>query len=513
MMVRLRAWRRPIIGGILAAIVLAGAAYGLHAWLLVDLPDIEALDDGLATPSVRIVDRHGRALYEITGDGETRHTVVPLDDIPLTLQQATIATEDAHFYQHPGVDARGLARAVWINLRGGEVIAGGSTITQQGARNLLLDPEERAERTLTRKLRESILAWRLSRRFSKDEVLALYLNQTYYGNLAYGVEAAAQTYFGKAANELDLAESALLAGLPQAPTTYDPLTDPEAARERQAIVLDLMVGAGAITEQEARAAAAEPLAFAATPFPIEAPHFVTMVWAQLPDVVPPQALAEGGLEVRTTLDLDWQHTARDLARRHLATLNTPDIGTPSRNATDAALVALDAHNGHILAMLGSPDYFDPQISGAVNMALAPRQPGSAFKPITYAAAFDPARDEPWTAGTMILDVHTSFVTGEGFAYAPVNYDRSEHGPVLAREALASSYNIPAVVALQEVGLPTVLRLAADLGLTTLDDWERYDLSLTLGGGEVRLLELTAAYATFANEGQHVQPGRGSSATS
>jgi membrane peptidoglycan carboxypeptidase len=230
-----------------------------------------------------------------------------------------------------------------------------------------------------------------------------------------------------------------------------------------------------------------------------------MVWAELPDLVPPEALAEGGLEVRTTLDLDWQHTARRLARDHLRTLNTPDIGTPPRHATDAALVAMDAHSGQILAMLGSPDYFDPEISGAVNMALAPRQPGSAFKPITYAAAFDPTRPEPWTGATMILDVHTSFVTGDGFAYAPVNYDHREHGPVLAREALASSYNIPAVITLNEVGLPTVLRLAADLGISTLTDWERYDLSLTLGGGEVRLLELTAAYAAFANRGQSVQP--------
>jgi 1A family penicillin-binding protein len=502
---RLKIQKRSLIIAVVVVALTTGAVYGLRAWLLVDLPDLDALDDGLATPSVRIVDRHGRALYEITADGETRHTVVPLDDIPRHLQQATIATEDANFYSHPGVDVRGLVRALWINVRGGEVVAGGSTITQQVARNLLLDPDERAERTLTRKLRESILAWRLSRRFSKDEVLALYLNQTYYGNLAFGVEAASQTYFGKSVNELDLAESALLTGLPQAPTTYDPLTNPEAARERQAIVLGLMADERYITEEEARAAAAEPLAYASTPFPIEAPHFVTMVWAQLPDLLSPEALAQGGLEVRTTLDLDWQRTAQDIAERHLETLNTPDIGTPSRNATDAALVAIDPHTGQILAMLGSPDYFDPQISGAVNMALAPRQPGSAFKPITYAATFDPARDKPWTAATMILDVHTSFVTHDGLSYAPVNYDRHEHGPVLAREALASSYNIPAVIALQEVGMPSALRLASEMGINTLTDWGRYDLALTLGGGEVRLLELTAAYAAFANGGQSVQP--------
>ncbi|MER3514220.1 MAG: penicillin-binding protein, partial [Chloroflexota bacterium] len=210
------------------------AAWGVYAWLFVDLPALDALGHNLAAPSTRLYDRHGRLLYEIADPRAGRHTTVPLERIPLALRQATVATEDASFYTNPGVDLRGILRAIWINLQGGEVRSGGSTITQQVARNLLLDSQQRQERTLTRKLRETILAWRLARAFSKDEILTLYLNQTYYGHLAFGVEAAARAYFGKSVEQLDLAESALLAGLPQSPAAYAPLTNPEAARARQA---------------------------------------------------------------------------------------------------------------------------------------------------------------------------------------------------------------------------------------------------------------------------------------
>ena len=478
---------------------------GGWAWLLADLPDIDHLEEGLQTPSMRITDRHGRLLYEVLSEGGGRHDPVPLDTIPLHLRQATIAVEDANFYTNPGVDFQGLLRAAWINIQGGEVISGGSTITQQVVRNLLFEPDVRTEITLRRKLREIILAYQLTQRYTKDDILALYLNQVYYGNLAYGVEAAAQTYFGRPVSDLDLAECALLAGLPQAPALYDPLANPEAAHERQSVVLDLMAARGYITAEDAEAARREPLHFAAAPFPIEAPHFVMAVYAQLPGVVPPEVLYAGGLEVRTTLDLDWQHSAEAIAARHLDYLNTARPGEPPHNAHDAALVALDPHTGEVLAMLGSPDYFDPEISGAINMALAPRQPGSSIKPITYAAAFDPTRPAPWTAATMILDVHTGFITAEGYSYAPVNYDRREHGPVLVREALASSYNIPAVAALNEVGVDTMIHLALRMGVSTLNDDEDVDLSITLGGGEVRLLELTAAYGAFANGGRVVHP--------
>lgn len=489
-------WPKVLLASLL--ILILGIA-GVYKWLFVDLPSLDALGHNLAAPSTRIYDRHGRLLYEISDPRAGRHTPIPLAQMPLALRQATIATEDASFYTNPGLDLWAIIRAVWINLRGGEVRAGGSTITQQVARNLLLDPQERQARTLTRKLRETILAWRLARTYSKDDLLTLYLNQTYYGHLAFGVEAAAHTYFGKPVEQLDLAESALLAGLPQSPVAYDPLTDPEAARARQAAVLDLMVKQGYITDEEARLAKAERLNFAAAPFPIEAPHFVMYVWSLLEREYGPD-LYHQGLVVTTTLDLDWQHAAESIARRQLARLAQAQ---PASNVSDAALVALDPRTGEILAMLGSPDYFDPRISGAVNVALAPRQPGSAIKPITYAAAF--SGDHPWTAATMVLDVRTSFPTREGTPYLPENYDRRFHGPVLLREALASSYNIPAVKVLQHIGIDSLIRLASQMGISTFNDAERFGLALTLGGGEVRLLELTAAYGAFANGGYRVQP--------
>ncbi|MGQ9849884.1 MAG: penicillin-binding protein 1C [Aggregatilineaceae bacterium] len=499
-----RRCRRRTKIALLALLTMFGVCAAFYAWIFAGLPDVDEIENRLALPSTRIFDRQGRLLYQIADPQTGLNQQISRADVPDCLIQATLATEDANFYQHPGVDWQGIARAVWINLRGGEVVAGGSTITQQVARNLLLDPQQRAERTLRRKLRESVLALQLTRHYSRDDILMLYLNQTYYGNLAYGVGAAARAYFGKGVPELTLAECAMLAGLPQAPALYDPLTNPAAARARQRVVLDLMVRHGFLTQAVADQAYAEPLQFAATPFPIEAPHFVTAVWAQLQRDFPDQ-LREGGLEVITTLDLSWQHAAEDTARRHLARLNDPPSGEPPHNAHNAALVALDPHTGQVLAMLGSPDYFDERIDGAVNAALAPRQPGSALKPFTYAAAFDPQRPNRWTPATMILDVRTPFVTRRLESYTPANFGLVEHGPVLVREALASSYNIPAVVALEHVGVDTLIHLLTSLGISTLSDPSRYDLSLTLGGGEVRLLELTAAYAALANGGYRVTP--------
>ncbi|RPI30954.1 MAG: penicillin-binding protein, partial [Chloroflexota bacterium] len=444
---------------------------GLGIWLFADLPSLDALSAGLLTPSVRITDRNGTLLYEMISPTGGRHAPVAIESIPLALQQATISTEDASFYQNPGVDVGGIVRAFWINLRGGETLSGGSTITQQIARNTLMQPEERNERTLRRKLRESWLAWRLSRRYTKDEILGLYLNQSYYGGLAYGVEAAAQTYFGKPVSELDLAESALLAGLTQAPGLYNPFSDFEAAKERQLVVLGLMEKHHFISAEQRQLAAAEKLVLASTPYPIEAPHFVLWVAGQLEEILPPEALHGSqnpggyGLVVRTTLDLSWQRRAEDIACRQIETLNIPPAGGEGHNVHNAALVALDPNSGEILAMLGSADYFDPDISGAVNMALAPRQPGSALKPVIYAAALDPNQPVPWTPATMLLDVRTSFATHEGQPYVPANYDLQEHGPVLVREALASSLNIPAVIALDHVGLEQAIGLSADLGIT------------------------------------------------
>jgi 1A family penicillin-binding protein len=495
-------------------LILAGLLGAVYAWLAVDLPSPDELYQRRSAPSTRILDRNGRPLYEIIDPHAGRHAPLSLDQIPLVCQQATIATEDANFYSNPGVDLVGIVRAAWINLRGGEVLAGGSTITQQLARNLLLDPQERAERTLKRKLRESILAWRIAHRYSKAEILTLYLNETYYGNLAYGLEAAANTYFGKPASDLDLAECALLAGLPQAPSVYDPLIDPQAARARQAVVLELMHRQGYVDQEQLRLATAERLHFAATPFPIEAPHFVMYVRAWLEREFGLEAIYERGLVVTTTLDLDWQHTAEAVMRNRLAQLQQPplDKSRPGKNVNNAALVALDAHTGEILTMLGGPDYFDPRIDGAVNATLALRQPGSAIKPITYAAAFDPTRPDPLAPGDVILDVRTSFPTREGLPYVPVNYDFRYHGPVPVRVALASSYNLPAVKVLDSVGIETMTDLARRMGITTFDDPAdpesgegRFGLALTLGGGEVRLLELTTAYATFANSGRRLEP--------
>jgi len=495
----LRNWRFLLLISIITLLVAGGA---LYAWIVADLPSFHDLYGQAIAPTTKIYDRHGRLLYEIIDPHAGKHTPLPLSDIPLYLRQATIATEDANFYTNPGVDFRAILRAVIINLRGGEVLSGGSTITQQLARNLLLSPEERFERTFTRKLRESILAWRLARTYSKDEILALYLNEVYYGNVAYGVEAAAQAYFGKSVGELDLAECTLLAGLPQSPAIYNPLENPQAAGERQAVVLELMVKNGYIDKQEARLAGEEQLHFAAVPFPIRAPHFVMYVWGLLEKRFGLEELYRGGLEVYTTLDVDMQETAQSIARRRLAILaDRPRRDLPDPNVHNAALVALDPNTGEILTMLGSPDYFDPEIDGAVNCSLAPRQPGSSIKPITYAAAFA----QGYTPATMILDVRTAFTTREGEPYVPLNYDLTFHGPVLTRQALASSYNLPAVKVLDYVGLDKMTALARSMGITTFDDSERFGLALTLGGGEVRLLELTAAYAAFANGGHEVEP--------
>ena len=403
----------------------------------------------------------------------------------------------------------------------------------------------------------------MERTYAKDELLALYLNTTYYGHFATGIEAAAQAYFGVHARELDLAQCALLAGLPQSPTAYNPIENLEAAQSRQAVVLGLMARHGYITPAQAEEAGGERLAFAATPFPIEAPHFVMWVQSQLETLLGADRVRAGGLRVTTTLDLDWQRQAEAIVARRLAQLRPCAAGfslaegcdvdaDPARRVDNAALIALDPHTGAVLALVGSPDYFDPAISGAVNAALAQRQPGSAIKPLTYAAALDPERareagEAPLTAATIIPDLRAAFLTAEGEPYVPNNYDRRYHGPVTVRTALANSYNIPAVRTLDAIGVDALIEQAArlgipwdreamswGLGLGTRDQGlgnrgqrlrarginlkvkardrstssvrpPRYGLSLTLGGGEVRLLDLTAAYAAFANGGSHVAP--------
>ncbi|MEX2245414.1 MAG: penicillin-binding protein 1C [Dehalococcoidia bacterium] len=444
--------------------------------------------------STKILDQRGRLLYDAAGPSDARYTQLPLDQMPERLRQAVIATEDASFYDNPGVSLRGMVRAAVTDMRHGEIRSGGSTITQQLARNLYFEPEERASSNPLRKLRETALALRLDRSRSKDEILELYLNRVYFGNLAYGVEAASRTYFGKRARDLDLAESALIAGLLQSPSAYDPFAHPEAARARQATVLGRMVDEGYVSREEADAARVETLAFNRTPFPIEAPHFVAWVRDQLPGLVGEEALARGDLRVTTSLDLDLQRTAQQALERQVARLK-------EHNVSSGAVVAIDPATGHVLAMAGSADYFDESIDGAYNAALAERQPGSSIKPVIYAAALEAG----YTPSTPVLDVPTALQTARGEAYSPNNYDYTFHGMVPLREALASSYNVPAARTLASIGIDRAVTLARRVGLTTLRDPARYDLSLALGGGEVRLLDLTAAYATFAAEGMSVAP--------
>jgi 1A family penicillin-binding protein len=481
-----RLLRRSFIYGGVTALLACAALY------LAPLPGAPA-----ARPlpeSTKILDREGRILYDSAGTADAHHTYIPLQQMPDLLKQAVIATEDASFYSHPGVDVRAIVRAALTNLRHLELRSGASTVTQQLARNLYFDPQERASRNPLRKIREAALALRLDRSLSKDQILEQFLNRAYFGNLAYGVEAASRTYFGKSARDLDLAESALLAGLLQSPAIYDPFTKMDAAKSRQRTVLTRMVDEGYVGRAEAEAAWAEPLALNPTPFPIEAPHFVAWVRGQLPSLVGERAIARGDLRVYTSLDLDLQRSAQAAVAWQVHKLR-------NHNVTNGAVVALDPATGQVLAMVGSADYFDAGIDGAVNLALAERQPGSSIKPIVYAAALEAG----FTPTSPLLDVPTSLKTRRGKPYAPNNYDSTFHGVVPLREALASSYNVPAVRVLAAIGVDRAFEMGRRLGLTSFRDPSRYDLSLTLGGREVRLLDLTAAYAAFAAGGLRVEP--------
>ena len=490
--------RSKLLRFLLFALLLFTAFY---IYLFYDLPSINTLPENLNQPSVKITDRSGRLLYEILPVEGGRNAPLSTENLPQCIKDATVAVEDKNFYSNPGVDLGGIIRAVWINLRGGETLSGGSTITQQAARTLLL-ADEKNERTLRRKLREMVLAWQLTRAYSKDEILALYLNQIYYGGMAYGIEAAAQTYFGKPASDLLLPECALLAGLPQTPGIYNPFTNPDLALQRQHVVLGLMEKNGFITPVQRVEAENAPLSFNPAPYPIEAPHFIWMIKDQLDELFLSGALdANNSLVIRTTLDLNMQQLSEQIVKRRIAAFK-PLAGETSRNVNNAALIVIHPQNGEMLALVGSVDYFDASIYGALNMTTARRQPGSAFKPFIYAAALDPARGTPWTAATSILDVSTTFTTKDGQPYTPVNYDGHEHGFVSVREALASSLNVPAVLTLQNAGIEEVIALANKLGIRSLDEPQRYDLSLALGGGEMSLLELSRAFAALANQGRY-----------
>ena len=472
---------------ILCAIGAGIAGIALYRHYSRDLPDPGTLAVYRPFETTRIYARDGQTLlHEVFGDGQ--RTVVTLDQVPPSVKAATIAVEDANFYTNPGVDIRGIVRALWLN-RQGTIMSGGSTITQQLARIVLLGPDERVEQSYGRKIREAILAFRLSREYSKDQILQFYLNEVYYGNMAYGIEEAARSYFGKPAGELQLGEAALLAGLVQSPTNLNPLANPDGAKERQRIVLEQMVKTGAITRAEADSALAAPLLLNPQRSDIAAAHFVFYVLDLLERDYGAEMLRGGGLRVVTTLDPRVQGLAESIAGETIAELR-------ARDANNAAVVAIDPHSGEILGMVGSADYGNSAIDGQVNVATSPRQPGSALKPLVYAAAMM----RGWTPATIIWDVPLD-VDG----YRPENYDRAFHGPQRLRMALANSFNIPAVRALQFVGVDAFLDLAHAMGISTLQERESYGLAVALGAGEVTLLDLTNAYATFANHGRARPP--------
>jgi len=480
------------------AVLAAGAA--AYIYIAQQLPQPEALQeraDELFVSS-QIYARDDSLLYEMMDPTGGKRQKVPLSQVPDVLRRATLDTEDPNFYIHPGFDPVGIVRALWYAANEREFVAGGSTITQQLVRNLLL-PGERADRTFRRKVKEIVLATEITRRYPRDQILEIYLNETYYGNLAYGVEAAAQTYFGKSAKNLTLAEASFIAGLSQSPAIYDPFTPDgrASALRRQKDVLRLMAKQGDITEQEANAAAKLTAAYPFTPPRSDAlrvaPHFVVYVRQLLEQRYGPAALYRDGLKVYTTISPTMQTVAEQVAHDQIAKLK-------DKHVTNAALVALDAHTGEILAMLGSVDFYDKKIDGQVNIALRPRQPGSSIKPLTYVSAFQ----KGWTPATLIWDVPMTFTNAYGQSYSPNNYDGKFHGPVTVRSALANSYNLPAVEALDFVGLPAFLDNARAFGITTFtrDD---YWLALTLGGGEVPLIEMTGMYQIFANDGKRMPP--------
>lgn len=452
---------------------------GILLLLVWPLPrDVRSSAHGRA---VQITDREGRPLYELRDEDTGSRRFVTLAEVPATFLDALIAIEDRRFYRHGGVSIRDIARAIQQNLSAGYVVSGGSTLTQQLIR-IRLAPDRR---TVPYKVKEALFAWKLEWIRSKGAILEAYVNEAYFGHQAYGIDAAARTYFAKSARELSLAESALLAGLVQSPSALDPFANMEGARKRQALVLSSMRDTGVITVDEMRAALGEPLTLSKARVPIRAPHFA--LW--LPDVRPDAF--KSGREVRTTIDLSMQTAIERIVERRIADL-------ADKNVTSAAVVVLDARNGDLLAMVGSADYFDEEHAGAVNVALSPRQPGSTIKPFTYALAL--ARGD--TAATTVADVETQFFTQDGNPYVPRNYDYGYHGLVRYREALANSYNIAAVKVLEKVGVPALLQFLKSAGITTLTrPPEHYGLALTLGDAEVTLLDLAAAYGMFARGGR------------
>lgn len=483
-------------------------AFAVFVYYAKDLPRPEKLTEVALAQPTKIYDRTGNVLlYEVFGD--EKREVVPLQEIPLHFQQAVLATEDTGFYEHRGISFKGTGRALLINLGLRESQfhkPGGSTITQQLARNSFLT----REKTIQRKVRELILTLELERRYSKNEILGFYLNQIPFGSNAYGVGAASDLYFQKHPVDLTLAESALLAALIQAPTHYSPYgPNKDALLLRKDYVLSRMVEEGFINEQEADLAKKEQLVFQDVAITIRAPHFVLWVLDSLIAKYGEEFIREQGLRVKTSLDWKLQQHAEQVVKEQA-----------QRNAAfgahNAALVALNPQTGEILAMVGSKDWFAPSFPEGcmpgqnclfdpkVNVATFQqgRQPGSAFKPFVYAVAFQKGA----TDQTVVVDEPTNFGVWGGKEYIPQNYDGKFRGEVTLRQALAQSLNIPSIKVLMNIaGVADSIQLAKDFGVTTLRDASFYGPSLVLGGGEVRLLDMVSAYGVFAAEGKRVPP--------
>jgi 1A family penicillin-binding protein len=484
------------VGGIMAV-------SGLLIWVsTLEIPDLSSFEDRRILQSTKIYDRTGEILlYDLHQD--VKRTLVPFEEISRHLKNATVAIEDERFYSHFGIDLKAIMRAVVVNTTDGDLLGGqgGSTLTQQVIKNSVLERDKK----LSRKVKEAILSIKLERTLTKDQILGVYLNEVPYGGTIYGVEEASQSFFGKKAADVTLAEAAYIASLPQAPTYLSPYgTNRDDLDARQKIVLDKMFAHGMISEEEyneAKNTTVEFLPQAVTG--IRAPHFVMYVREQLVQQYGEDALAERGFRVITTLDYDLQQEAERIVAEKGAT------NLERFKADNAGLVAADPKTGDLLVMVGSRDYFSEDIDGNFNIALASRQPGSSIKPFVYATAFT----KGYLPNTILFDVKTQFsplcppdsTSSESPCYSPNNYNGKFLGPISMRNAMAQSLNIPAVKTLYLAGLKDSIKLATDMGLTTLTDPDRYGLTLVLGGGEVRLLDMTHAYGVFANEGVRATP--------
>lgn len=473
---------------ITALIVMVGSGVtGIYFNILKDLPHPQQLTSRHQPITTNIYDRHGRLLYQVFQD-ENR-TLVNLEDIPTHVILATLAIEDSSFYHHPGFSWRGIIRATKLNLQG-QPLQGGSTITQQLVKNVLLTPE----RTITRKIRELLLAVAVESYYTKDEILNMYFNEVSYGGTAYGIEAASQQYFDKPVTSLSLAEASLLAGLPAAPTLYSPFgANPNRALNRQRQVINRMVLEGYITQEQARRAINTPLTFTNPATNIHAPHFVMYTREWLVNHFSETQVSQGGLKVVTSLDLELQQYIESVVQHELD-------ANKHLNISNAAVLVTRPHTGEILAMVGSRDYFDSINDGQVNVTTRPRQPGSSIKPITYVAALE----NDFTPLSIIYDTPVTYHIPGSRPYSPRNYDYTFRGPVTLRQALASSYNVPAVKILEQIGVSRLVNKAREMGITTWEDSSRFGLSLTLGSGEVKMIDMATAYGVLANYGYRVQ---------